>query len=375
MSKNTTPIKVREANADFIRIMACLIVIGVHSNLLKDASDASQTLWRVLLGDGVTYFFIVMGFFVFKERPFMKTLKSVLLRVMVPAFITMLAVRWLLPWLDGQENLINCILHPAINWKEYIKAILNWSPGAGVTEYLWYVFTYMQVVLLVPVMKLVCRKNREGEKLELIRLYIIGFNLLGMILVDMMALVRIPFTAEPYKMLTIPAMYAIAGYSVYSHKDWLKNKRNIRWVAIAIALVIEILRWRLQIILLQKDAVNLNYLVWNTSFAFIVCMCVITAVLTIDFKNQKLCKVITFMGSRTFYVYLIHYPIQYYLDNRGFSDKLMQMLMDNSGYISDVKELMYIFIRVLGIFGLAMLFILATEMILKCGKRLVKGCL
>lgn len=37
----------RNTNAELIRVMACLIVIGVHCDLLTQSVDSSQILWRI----------------------------------------------------------------------------------------------------------------------------------------------------------------------------------------------------------------------------------------------------------------------------------------------------------------------------------------
>ena len=345
--------RTRNTNAELIRVLACLIVIGVHCDLLTKDIDSSQILWRVMLGDGVTYFFIIMGFFLFRNKPFFLLLKDVLLRIMLPGFVTMLLIRLLFPWIHNECGLVQCITHLQFDYKEYVKAILNWSPGAYDSGYLWYLFTYLQIIMLVPIMKFFCREDLSGHGCEKIRFYVIGINLFGMILRDAMAFIWLP-SSEPYEILTVPAMMAVTGYTIYARREQLKGNRKVGWLFFGVAAAIELIRWRLQFILLTDNVGNTYYLMWNTSFAFIVSVCVVIFIMTLDIKQNWVNKMLTIVGKKTFAVYLIHYPIQCFLDARGFGGALIDTFTGSSAMIGNFGELAYILIRIFVIFSISL---------------------
>lgn len=345
--------RTRDINVELIRVMACLIVIGVHCDLLTQDLDSSQILWRVILGDGVTYFFIIMGFFLFRNKPFFLLLKDILKRIMLPGLVVMLLIRLLSPWIHNECGFAQCITHLQFDYKEYVKSILNWSSGGGDSGYLWYLFTYLQIVMLVPIMKFFCREDLSGHSCEKVRFYVIGINLFGMILKDAAVFIRVPVSG-PYRILTLPAMMTVAGYTIYAKREQLKGNRKVGWLFLGGAVTIELIRWRLQLILLADSMNNVNYLMYNTSFAFIVTACVVIFIMTLDIKQNWLKKILPITGKKTFAVYLIHYPILCFLDARGFGGALINTFTGSSAIIGNLGELAYILIRIFVIFSISL---------------------
>lgn len=272
----------------------------------------------------------------------------------------MLLVRLFLPWIHNEGGFLQCITHPQFDYKEYVKSVLNWSPGGYDTAYLWYLFTYLQVVMLVPIMKFFCKEDLSGHTCEKVRFYVISINLIGMILRDAMEFIRVP-TSEPYGLLTVPAMMAVTGYTIYARREQLKGNKKVRWLFGGMAVAIELIRWRLQIILLVNDLNNISYLMWHTSFAFIVSVCVVIFIMTLDLKQNWLNKVLTTVGKKTFAIYLIHYPIQRFLDTRGFGDVLINTFLGSSEMIENLGELAYILIRIFVIFSISLLISLIPD--------------
>ena len=58
--------KGRDAGIDLIRVVACLVVIGTHVDVMG-TGDSTKLFLRLLFADGVTLFFILSGFFRFYE--------------------------------------------------------------------------------------------------------------------------------------------------------------------------------------------------------------------------------------------------------------------------------------------------------------------
>ncbi len=119
--------KTRNCNVDLMRIIACCIVIGVHINIFKVTNiDNSRILYGILLGDGVTIFFAIMGFFLFKNKSFKILLQKTFFRIIIPFFATILASEILSPWIFNKTNFVNCITNIHINLDNIIRIIFTW---------------------------------------------------------------------------------------------------------------------------------------------------------------------------------------------------------------------------------------------------------
>lgn len=344
----------RDVNVDLIRVLACLIVIGVHvNNLGLPDVDKSKILWMVLLGDGVAFFFILMGFFLFQKSSFLTVLKKAVRGVFIPALALMAVSRVVYPFVSNEMGLWECILHPAFDVKEFLGSILNWTPGGYNCQHLWYVFSYMQIILLFPFLKPVCDGNKSNSK---IIFYLILVSVLGMLINDIQALVDLPIPFTPHFPIMIPAVYAVTGCYIYKYKAFLKQRPKIGFFSLGIAMTVECIRFCLQIKLFQKDLSDNYYLFWNTGMAYIVTSAVIIFILSLDLNGRVLHRIICFIGERTFGIYLVHYMMIPFLDCRGFGDWLAKLLGCDDGVIGNsnlLQEIFYIGIRMAVIFGMA----------------------
>ena len=113
--------KVRDCNVDLIRILACFTVIFVHINffsavnLENNTVDKSKLILRILSSDGVTMFFIMMGFFMFKAKSFTSILKKTFFTIIIPSFATLLITDILDPWLWNKESFLNTVINMQID--------------------------------------------------------------------------------------------------------------------------------------------------------------------------------------------------------------------------------------------------------------------
>ena len=59
--------------------------------------------------------------------------------------------------------------------------------------------------------------------------------------------------------------------------------------------------------LLKKDVGNNYFYFWSTAIACMFTICFILFFLTFEIKNKNSKKIINYLGSETFYIYLLHY--------------------------------------------------------------------
>ena len=81
MNSITEVKKSRDYNVELLRIAAALIVIGTHIKFTDFTTkfgevDKTKVLWDSFFGEGVTIFFLILGFFYFKNSCFDKLVKK-----------------------------------------------------------------------------------------------------------------------------------------------------------------------------------------------------------------------------------------------------------------------------------------------------------
>ena len=161
----------------------------------------------------------------------------------------------------------------------------------------------------------------------------------------------IPITA--YLPIGIPTIYAITGYTIYEKKDKIKSDIRIPIAFGFLAIVTETIRYILQVQLCKTDLTEIHYCYWNTGMSYIVTLSVIIVIISIPFKYEILGKSLTYIGSLTFSIYLVHYSVNQFLLSRGFEFfvcKLIQCTPEKIPVCSITQEMIYIFLKCLCVF-------------------------
>lgn len=346
----------RDINVDIIRVMACMIVIGTHvDNLIPTVVDKSKTLWIILFGDGVSLFFIIMGFFLFKSSSFSKLLKRTVVEIIVPALIIAVLSRLLYPWLSNELSLRMCLKELSFDCKDFFQNILSWTPGGYRCEHLWYIFSYVQVILLFPLLYPFCKCNTKASW----SYYIPIFCGIGLIINDIQVFWTLPIKITPYIMMGLPAIYALAGACIYEKREKIRGNKWIGLISIVACILLQICRWMLQLRLFERDISNNYYVYWNTGFGFWVSILVVVFILSIKIIIPPwLEAIISFLSVRTFEIYLVHYAIILFLDTRGFAFKLLNVFgvtVETLGNLNALQEICYLGIRVIAVFVISLI--------------------
>ncbi len=332
--------KARDIDIEKIRALACCIVIAVHVNdfAAGDPGDKSKILYRVLFGDGVALFFILAGCFLFQNASFIRLLKKTFQRIVVPFLAVMLLSYTFYPWINQERLFFDCMGDAGGRWKELLVSLLNWSHGGYHCEHLWYIFTYVQVILLFPLLKPLCRK--ENHKYIV---YIIALNLAGLLVNDAKVFTAWPVT--PYFILSVPVVYLLTGYLIYQNKDRIRNNRGLRWLSFSVLAGTELIRWMLQIKLYGLGD-NSYYLFWNTGAAVLASTSCFLFLYSFEMKCDILKKAVFQISDSSFYIYLVHYGVIFFLDARGFRDAVLRLFhADGMTQISNAAEPAYVLIR------------------------------
>lgn len=326
----------RNVNVELIRILACWIVIGVHSKL-PDSPDGVLSRGRLLiscfLGDGVAVFWMISGFFIFNkgiERQVKKLIKS----IVFPAFLIVCIWQVFGNWFMGQTSLLECIRVHHFNTKEVFGNILSWYAGMTGGGHLWYVFSYVQNFLWVPLLNFVCNQTDSAKK---VRRYLIALSFLCVLINDVQLFWALPVgRIVTYSVIGTSVMQMLIGYELYIRKEFFVGKKALVAAGIGIFLICNVIRCFLQYRLYGLDLNNSSLLFWSTGFGTLCSAAIVVVGLSLDLRmmNEKIQRLISRLGSMTFGIYLIHSAVIIKLNSFGVGAVLERIYQcGTSGFV------------------------------------------
>ena len=200
--------------------------------------------------------------------------------------------------------------------------VLGWKladiPLAG---HLWYIETYVECVLCFPLLKCIFRKdNKDNFK---VRYYLIGLGVLYALIMDIQSIIRPEtFFIQPYSVITPALCLWLIGSEIYNKKELIRGNRNVRYVALAIFILGNLIRSLAQRHIYMVEPTDLQLLMWNSCFGFVIASALAIFFLSIDLKNKTIRNVIAYLAKNTFGIYLIHGIVI-----TLFSDSMIQKLL------------------------------------------------
>lgn len=147
--------KRRETYIEFIRIIACLLVISVHQNFyLFDFK------YKVFTSScGVLFFMLITGYNLYnKPHKYIKLLKKALLKIVLPGLFIVIFSTLFSDFLLGNSTFLDCI-------NNFYKTMTNskieqWYILSG---HLWYLKYYFIIIILYPILKNICCNNKYAN--------------------------------------------------------------------------------------------------------------------------------------------------------------------------------------------------------------------
>lgn len=414
----------RDVGIDLIRVVACLLVIGTHVDAMG-TGDSTKLLIRLLFSDGVTLFFILSGFFFFRKG-FRDTLKRSVTGIVLPGIVVMLLSYQFSAFIRNENSFIYCLTHINFGVFHFLTDMFSW--GGTIREamaaHLWYIFTYLQLVLAYPLLKPLytksgykpCENVEKGQLMgvksgpevekaaetegthcgqkpsseeshrtyntEVMRLFhndpfrkyrwfIIVFIFVNQIIMDlnMTGLISFsPVQIAPFMLYTTPAMLLMIGAEISDLRVWLEEPcmpagKKIRITALLVLIISFILRFFLQKLVFSLNSSQDFYLYWNCAFATVQSTAFVIFVLSFDYSNNKTASFVAKAGRYTFWIYLLHYGIYYSIYFRKGTDWSLGIIDLTNGYDTVSKELLHILIRVPTIFILSLMVSFVIEQI------------
>ena len=368
--KTDNPKKERDVAIDLIRVVACIIVIATHMalttyNIYEVQVDWSRLFTKSFLADGVGLFFLITGFFLANGRSYKRVIGNTFKKIVLPSFIVLVFAQVFYKFLINQETFMNCIRNFGMdNIKTIMSAILHGEvhQTIPVAAHLWYIFDYVKIMIIFPVLQLLCKDEKENK---LARRILMILAVLNIFIKDIQKFFVLSIgEIEVFSILDPKLLMVLLGYELYLQKDKIKNNRKCTIIGLVIFAVINIFRYKaeMQYMIMNQIVKEEAFISWDTIFGVISTIALFIALYTLDIKNKFLCKTIPLLGSMTFGIYLVHFLIIAKIDLFKFEK------------ISTVKfEMLYMFLGTLIIFILSYFIVLIIKLILKLLKVLMKN--
>lgn len=380
--------KQRDPAVDFLRVIACLMVVGIHVNVMGTGSR-SKLMLGMLFSDGVTIFFILMGFFFFRKG-FLQTLRRGLLQVVLPGLAIMLLSYQFAPWIMGQQGLRACFLHAQFDPAAFFTDMMSW--GANIRQplaaHLWYIFNYLQLLLAYPLLRPLYPDRTEktvgggigasaatslqtaedanaADPYRRYRLYLIVFIFANQILMDL-AVTGLqslwPVQLSPFMLYTSAGMLLMIGYELYAMRQTIRQyaeRGHLRAMLVTLLLVLLLLRCAVQSFVFGLNESQDFYMHWNCAFATVMSVLFIALVLSFDFTKEdtvsRLVRLIAKVGPYTFWIYLVHYGIYHFLFFRAGAHWGLHLPGEAiDSYESIAAQLLHLVVRIPVVFFLSL---------------------
>jgi len=223
----------RDVSIDFIRIVACILVVGTHCclqafNEYYHEVDWSRLFEKCFLTDGVPLFFMITGFFIANGRSYKRIWKSTFFKVIIPTLIYILFAQVFFMFILNKESLMWCFKNFFVNMNigGIIQSILttNTAPINSLCEHLWYIYSYIKIVLWIPILWLLCK---EEKRATFARRMVLLFGIIGMAMIDIQRFVKFSFgEIRLLQFVDRELIYVILGYELFINRNRIK-KNNL----------------------------------------------------------------------------------------------------------------------------------------------------
>lgn len=356
MNKTRSP---RAFAVELLRLIACLIVIGVHTLLPYSNSDAYKfwhTFLSCLVADGVAVFWMITGCFLFK-RKVMTVWKHAIRTIGLPLVIAT-CLGWVLSYNQA----------PGFNYSDFSalkNSLFCFAPAVPGMTHLWYLYVNLFVLALFPLLKLIVTWIDLEKRRQLL------FVLVAVLLfiVNDISGNRILQFGFGWNSGFIPAIIEmILGHLIYKYlRNWNSRKPSI--VFFLIFVITNLLRATVFLTASNNEPSNYHVLYWYSFFGLLCAASLMLGIFSavncvktqskknkpiyLKAINQRCVQTVYILASYSFLIYIIHYPLLIILNGMGFQTWVETTLLPiNYGF---KQEIQYWFSMVTIVFTLSLL--------------------
>lgn len=365
--------KSRLANVDIIRLVAIFLVIGCHIILPPINQDGTVDIYRTcvaaFVGGGVGLFWIVSGFFAFNDRSYSDKFKHMLKSILLPVLVLIIFSQIFLNYIESNAGIIYCIKvisFKTFNLKNVLAGIINRNSSLiPLGEHLWYVFTYVENFLWIPLLTILFKS--KDNKIAKIIIYGLGIGSMLISSVEKFYTFKIG-SINTFNLIPISLLYMMIGHELFSKKDKIVNNKKIRWISFFSYILFISLKMWLQVVTYNNNVADVFFLSWTCLPSLMENVSLILFILTFNVKSSK---VMSYLGKNVFGIYLVHWMIKEKIVSSGRNLKLFDFL--NCSSKSLISTLNYTFIMILVTFICSIIVVFLIDIFVYAIKYIYKN--
>lgn len=331
----------KDPAVELARIFGCLLVVGVHcwiNNFGVAIQSKSGTYIACIFADGVAVFWIISGFFMYKNYSYKQTLKRTIKSTVIPMLLLSAVMFFVLNnYLNG--NGWHFILHSRDDYKWILNSLLIWTNPVDRLGHFWYLYVYILLMLCSPVIAAFIKYLEEDTKRE--KLFLV-LTFLLLVWNDLSNNQMGRFEHHAFAGAFPAAIESVWGYLLYKYRDRLRKRRYI-FISVGAFLGLNVLRMAIQLGRYHRIQDTATYILyWFSSIGLLCAICVIVFSFAAihSRKATVVNRVICWLASYTFSIYLLHPVVNSFLDMYEVRSRLSEALL--KFHIGGVgKEILY----------------------------------
>ena len=331
----------KDPAVELARIFGCLLVVGVHcwiNNFGVAIQSKSGTYIACIFADGVAVFWIISGFFMYKNYSYKQTLKRTIKSIIIPMLLLSAAMFFVLNnYLNG--NGWHFILHSKDDYKWILNSLLIWTNPVDRLGHFWYLYVYILLMLCSPVIAAFIKYLEEDTKRE--KLFLV-LTFLLLVWNDLSNNQMGRFEHHAFAGAFPAAIESVWGYLLYKYRDRLRKRRYI-FISVGAFLGLNVLRMAIQLGRYHRIQDTATYILyWFSSIGLLCAICVIVFSFAAIHSRKAMVvnRVICWLASYTFSIYLLHPVVNSFLDMYEVRSRLSEALL--KFHIGGVgKEILY----------------------------------
>lgn len=307
----------RQKVYDYIRVLACLCIIGIHST--GRSSYEFNEIWEIvdyILHDffriSLPVFFLLSGALLLsgrKQESVGEFYKRRFIKIVLPFFVYSL---FYAVWVNQNFRLLDCF--SVETWKNIIKNILPGIKGTLETYQavpLWFVYTIIGIYIVAPFLK-VMLQNMDEKMLKTLAVVLFVMRCIKNYVPVWFGLkIGVDYIFSGW------ILYFILGYIII--QPWME--KYYKWIAVSGALAFGISS---VVYIVFPQNVSENY--YDLAPHMILQACGLFILMykseNVICKNEKVTKVVTILSKYTFSIYLLHSFTMREVIKSGILDRL-----------------------------------------------------
>ncbi|MCI9635460.1 MAG: acyltransferase [Hungatella sp.] len=340
----------RDISVELARILASMIVIGVHSclSVYYDGACAQNRVFiACLFADGVAVFWLIMGGFLFKNTCYKALIQRTLISTAIPMVCFSIVIFYLSGWILEGKTILQSIIHTKEEYIAILNNLLAWDNPIPYLGHLWYLYVYFIIILIWPVLKsFVNYLDGSVERTK----YFLFISFIYLVINDISDNRLAVFSHHSINAAVPAAIEVIWGHILYKNKARF-SKMNVFIYSIICFIVLNVFRTKVQFERYSIGQGN-HILYWYTCIGLICAICLLVCCFGLVRKIKcNGTKVISFLAEHTFNVYLIHPLVITKMQCYSIQDNLYRYIVGNNK--TDMGEYIYTLILVILIFGIS----------------------